>query len=251
MAERLAGVESRHGGRTRARRQPLSPTRPAPPAAVELVKADARAWLASLPPESVDLIVTDPPYKFGGRRIFRRWFEELADEAWLAILAELYRVLRADRHLYLFCNARTKPIFDEAASAAGFGVRTPLIWDKQSIGLGRGWRSQYEFICLYEKGKRRLRDDKCANILGARRVAGGYPTEKPVSIISTIIGQASQEGELVLDPFCGSGNVGRAAREQGRRVRLCDVDPGFASDRLGVPVTQWRDRARKRGGRRD
>jgi len=249
VVERLAGREVRHGVRTRARRRVLSPFRD-DGSVLRLLKADARTWLPAVPAESVDLIVTDPPYVFGGRRIFRRWFEELADEAWLPILAELHRVLRPNRHLYLFCNARTKPIFDEAASAAGFRVKTPLIWDKQSIGLGRGWRSQYEFICLYEKGSRTLRDNRSANILRASRVTGGYPTEKPVEVISTIVWQASREGELVLDPFCGSGNVGRAAREQGRRVLLCDTEPGFAADRLNVPVEPWPQPSGHRGGGR-
>jgi site-specific DNA-methyltransferase (adenine-specific) len=241
VAERLAGREAQHGARVRAGRRAFVPVRDRREL-VRLLQADARRWLRSLPAESVDLIVTDPPYQFGGRRLFKRWFDEIDDQEWLDIVAELYRVLRADAHLYLFCNARTKPIFDEAAAKAGFRVKTPLIWDKQSIGLGRGWRSQYEFICLYEKGHRALRDNTQPNVLAARRVAGGYPTEKPVTVLETIIRQASSEGELVLDPFCGSGNVGKAARQQGRRALLCDIDASFAADRLGVKPEPWRPR---------
>ena len=249
MAERLAGREAQHGGRVRARHRAFVPV-PDQRAAVALVEADSRVWLRSLPADSADLIVTDPPYRFGGRRLFKRWFDEIDDQEWLEIVAELYRVLRPDAHLYLFCNARTKPIFDEAAAKAGFRIKTPLIWDKQSIGLGRGWRSQYEFICLYEKGRRALRDNTQANVLAAKRVAGGYPTEKPVPVLETIIRQASREGELVLDPFCGSGNVGRAARAQGRRALLCDIDAAFAGERLTVKPTPWRARKARGEGRR-
>lgn len=75
-------------------------------------------------------------------------------------------------------------------------------------------------------------------MLRARRPHRGYPTEKPVAALKTLIGQASLPGELVLDPFCGSGNVGRAARELGRRALLCDVDAGFASRRLRLAIAR-------------
>ena len=62
--------------------------------------------------------------------------------------------------------------------------------------------------------------------------ARGYPTDKPVELLKTLIRQASRPGELVLDPFCGSGNLERAARELARRALLCDVDARFAAARL-------------------
>jgi DNA modification methylase len=73
-------------------------------------------------------------------------------------------------------------------------------------------------------------------VVRARRPHRGYPTEKPVAALKTLIAQARTPGELVLDPFCGSGNVGRAARELGRRALLCDVDAASASRRLRLAV---------------
>src|SRR4051794_18785762 len=71
---------------------------------VRLVEADARAFLPTLEGESVDLIVTDPPYHFDrGGTYFREWFPDLPDDAWPPVLAELYRVLRHDAHAYVFC----------------------------------------------------------------------------------------------------------------------------------------------------
>jgi DNA modification methylase len=74
---------------------------------VTLVGGDARAFLAGLQSESVDLVVTDPPYEFAGGRRRAQWFEDLPDCAWAAILAEFYRVLRCDRHAYVVCDRRT------------------------------------------------------------------------------------------------------------------------------------------------
>jgi site-specific DNA-methyltransferase (adenine-specific) len=201
------------------------------------VQADAAAFLASLPDESVDLIVTDPPYVFDrGGKYFPRWFADLPDEVWPEILAELYRVLRNNAHAYIFCDWRTQRIFEDAAEGVGFRVGRPIVWDKGSPALGGTWRSQSELILFLEKGHRLGNFKNRGNVLRAPRVARGYPTEKPVRILRALISQSSLPGELVLDPFCGSGNIGRAARELGRRALLCDVDAEFAAGRLRLGI---------------
>jgi site-specific DNA-methyltransferase (adenine-specific) len=211
---------------------------------VRLIRGDARAVLAGLPTASVDLVVTDPPYHFAarGQTYFRRWFSELPDDAWPGVFAHLYRVLRRDTHAYVFCDARTKPIFDAAAAAAGFRVRWPLVWDKLSAGLGWCWRPQYEFIAWYAKGSRAGNYRDRSNILRAARVRGGYPTEKPVAVLSELIAQASRPGDLVLDPFCGSGNTALAARQLGRRVLAVDVTTDTAAERLQLSPQAWEPR---------
>lgn len=204
---------------------------------VRLYEADARAFLATLPDESVDLIITDPPYVFDrGQTHFREWFAELPDEAWPQILGELHRVLRKDAHAYVLCDWRTQRIFEDAAQTVGFRVRRPLVWDKLSPALGGTWRSQSELILFCEKGYRPGNYRNRGNVLRAPRVARGYPTEKPVRLLRQLVSQSSDKGELVLDPFCGSGNVGRAARELRRRACLCDVEAGFAAGRLRLGI---------------
>ena len=141
-------------------------------------------------------------------------------------------MLRADRHAYVFANTRLAPRFDAAARAAGFTVHAPLVWDKLSPGLGRTWRAQYEFICWYEKGRRVGPDRRLGNVLRASRVRRRYPTEKPGEVLRTVIGQASLPGEVVFDPFCGSGSAGQAAVALGRRALLGDLTPETAAERL-------------------
>lgn len=70
---------------------------------------------------------------------------------------------------------------------------------------------------LLREGRRPGNRRNLPDVLSAPRVVCGYPTEKPVALLRTLILQSSQRGELVLDPFCGSGSTGRAARELGRR----------------------------------
>ena len=204
---------------------------------VTLIEGDARRLLASLPGQSVDLVVTDPPYRFERGNLFQRWFADLPDDAWAEVLAQLYRVLRPDRHAYLFCDQRTRAIFEQAAEGAGFRLAAALIWNKNRLGLGGGaYRSQYEYILLLEKGRRPPNRRDLGNVLTARPPRG-YPTEKPLPVLRTLIDQSSNHGELVLDPFCGSGNTGHAARELGRQALLYDIDTAFAARRLrNAPV---------------
>ena len=219
---------------------------------VGLRRADARTSLAGLPDESVDLVVTDPPYEFDrGTTYYRRWFSDLPDTAWPEILTELYRVLRADRHAYVICDGRTKPVFAAAAIGAGFRVAKTIIWNKQTPGLGGGaYRSQHEFILFLEKGTRPGNRRDLGDVLTFPRVMtrGHYPTEKPVGLLKALISQSSQPGELVLDPFCGSGSTGRAARELGRRALLCDLDAAAAARALRVAFVPLESAATTRNG---
>lgn len=205
---------------------------------VRLHQGDARGFLAGLADDSVDLVLTDPPYEFNrGTTYYRRWFSDLPDTAWPEILAELYRVLRADRHAYVICDERTKPIFAAAAIAAGFRLAKTIVWNKLVPGLGGGaYRSQREWILFLEKGTRSGNRRDLGDVLSFPRVMtrGHYPTEKPVGLLKVMIEQSSQPGELVIDPFCGSGSTGRAARELSRRALLCDLDASSAAAALRV-----------------
>jgi DNA modification methylase len=92
-----------------------------------------------------------------------------------------------------------------------------------SIGMGYHYRARYEFILFFEKGKRRLADLGIADVLDVPRIRGGYPAEKPSALSQIFIGQSSSEGDLVVDPFMGSGSVGVAALTIGRRFAGNDV----------------------------
>jgi len=112
-----------------------------------------------------------------------------------------------------------KPI----GEAAGFKFWKPLIWDKRTIGMGYHYRARYETILFFEKGKRRLNDLAVPDVIEAPRVRGGYPTEKPVEVAEVLVRQSSQAGDLVVDPFMGSGAFGVAAVGGGRSFAGADL----------------------------
>jgi site-specific DNA-methyltransferase (adenine-specific) len=203
----------------------------------ELHQRDAVEWLRTLGDRSVDLVVTDPPYESlekhravgtttrlkHSKASSNDWFSVFPNARFPELFAEIYRVLERDRHFYLFSDAETLFVVKPAAEAAGFRFWKPLVWDKQRIGMGYHYRARYEFILFFEKGKRRLADLGVPDVLPATRLRGGYPTEKPVSLLSTLITQSSEPGDLVIDPFFGSGATGVAALELGRRFAGADV----------------------------
>ena len=231
------GVQSRFrfgecrasGGMTR--------TSPQQSAHYSVAHADAVVWLKSLETGSVDLIVTDPAYesleKHRARGTTTRlkrskassndWFTVFPNARFPELFSEAYRVLKNHRHFYLFCDQETMFVVKPLAEAAGFRFWKPLIWDKRRIGMGYHYRSRYELILFFEKGKRKLADLSVPDIIEHPRIHRGYPAEKPSAVSSVLIGQSSEAGELVIDPFSGSGSVGLASLKLGRRFAGCDI----------------------------
>ncbi len=215
----------------------------------ELSALDAVEWLRRQPAESIDLLITDPAYESlekhraigtttrlkHSKASSNNWFTVFPNARFGELFAEAHRVLKRNTHLYLFCDAETMFIARPEAERAGFHFWKPLVWDKQTIGMGYHYRARYEFILFFEKGKRRLTDLGVADVINVPRVHRGYPAEKPPAVSEVLINQSSIAGELVADPFMGSGSVGVAAVRAGRRFAGTDVNPEavrLTADRL-------------------
>lgn len=217
-------------------------------ATFQLAQMDAVDWLRSLAAESVDLVVTDPPYESlekhraigtttrlkHSKASSNDWFAIFPNARFAELFAELYRVLKKNAHLYLFCDPETMFVAKPIGEAAGFKFWKPLIWDKRTIGMGYHYRARYETILFFEKGKRRLNDLGIADVIEVPRIRNGYPTEKPVAVADVLVRQSSASGELVVDPFVGSGSFGVAATCAGRRFAGADISTG------AIQITQTR-----------
>ncbi len=206
----------------------------------KLNEGDAVSWLRTLPDASANLVITDPPYEslekhraIGtttrlkvSKGSSNEWFRIFPNSRFEDLFREVHRVLQKSAHFYLFCDPETAFIAKPIAESVGFKFWKPLVWDKRAIGMGYHYRSRYEFILFFEKGKRKLHDLGTADILEAKRIRGGYPTEKPVEISDVLVRQSSLPGEIVLDPFMGSGSTGVAAVRNGRRFKGNDISEG-------------------------
>jgi site-specific DNA-methyltransferase (adenine-specific) len=191
-----------------------------------------------------------------------KWFELFPNLRYFDLFAQFFRVLKPGSHLYMFCDEETRDLVctgyspqidryidcrDQRTMAhgsgplilAGFKYWKSIIWDKEHAGMGYHYRAQHELIVFAEKverkGKhRRLNDPKPGDVLKYTRLKGKsfYPTEKPLELVKVLVGQSTNPGDTVLDPFCGSGVVGQACEALGRNYILGDIDPEEAIRRL-------------------
>lgn len=203
----------------------------------QICGADAVDFLSRVPAETFDLVITDPPYESlekhravgtttrlkVSKASSNPWFRIFPNSRFEGLFAEVFRTLKQNRHFYLFCDSETMFHAKPAAERAGFKFWKPLIWDKQNIGMGYHYRARYECILFFEKGKRRVNDQSVPDVLRHRRIFRGLPAEKPVDLCRVLVSQSSQRGELVCDPFVGSGSAGRAAICIGRHFVGNDI----------------------------
>lgn len=205
--------------------------------------ADARVILPSLPNESIDLILTDPPYgdnaSYGLRRVKIAGNEHplLA----LEVLYDAYRLLKRNTAAYMFCGMRHLPFVRAFfAQYTRYRLRDVVIWDKATMGVGYGFRKQYECILALEKGRPSYRNSGMLNLLSYRRVkAHSHPHAKPLPLIKALIAHSTDQGGLVLDPFLGSGTTALAAQQLGRKYIGIEVNPVYcriAASRLRQPI---------------
>lgn len=214
-----------------------------------LAGIDAVEWLLTLPEESLDLVITDPPYESlekhralgtttrlkHSKSSSNDWFSVFPNHRLPELFSCVYRALRKNTHFYVFCDQETMFIAKPMAEAAGFRFWKPIVWDKRRIGMGYHYRSRYEFILFFEKGKRKLNDLAQPDIIECPRIFNGYPTEKPVQVSEVLVRQSSAIGGLVADPFMGSGSVGVAALSLDRHFAgtdICQTARELAQSRL-------------------
>jgi len=215
----------------------------------QLACGDAVEWLRQVPAASVDLMVTDPPYESlekhraigtttrlkHSKASSNDWFEIFPNTRFEELFREVWRVLKKNTHFYLYCDAETMFVAKPIAEQVGFKFWKPIVWDKKRIGMGYHYRARYEFILFFEKGKRKLNDLGVSDIIEAPRIYRGYPTEKPPEVSEVLIAQSTEPGEIVADPFMGSGSVGVAAVRSDRHFignDLCAEAVNTARTRL-------------------
>lgn len=215
---------------------------------------DARDGLKELADGSVDLIVSDIPYKVqkGGRsvnfrtpsgilkkndgKIFKHNDIDISEYA-----DELYRVLKPETHCYIFTNMLNLFKIRDEMLRVGFKFHNILEWIKPNVTPNRYYMSNREHILFFRKGNAKTINNpgtKAAlhfpNPTGKNR---HHPTEKPVELLKTYIDNSSQPGDVVLDPFMGSGSTGVACKQSGREFIGFEIDPNHyvtACRRIGV-----------------
>lgn len=214
----------------------------------KIINENAIEFMKTLGNESIDLIVTDPPYKVTARgsagnsggmmqkklsmqgKIFKH-----NDIKPIDYIPEFYRLLKDGSHCYIMTNHVNLQEIINVATEYGFRFIKSLIWNKGNKIMGQYYMSQFEYILFFRKGKGK-KINKCgtADILNVpnkkTKDENGknlHDTEKPVELMKILVENSSQVGELVLDPFVGVGATAIACKELDRQYMGIELDEHY------------------------
>ena len=185
--------------------------------------------------DSIELIVTDPPYGMSFRSNHRsdrydsiHWDDDLD---WLDDWTEeAYRILGKDSHMYMFCSFNRVDRF-KVSIEKHFVLKNILIWEKNNTSMGDllgDYAPKYEMILFATKGRRLLNGGRDPNILRFSRTGNKlHPTQKPEDLIEYLISKSSFENDTVYDPFIGSGTTAIAAMGSKRNYIGSEIDSNY------------------------
>ena len=225
---------------------------------MEIYNLDSIEFMKNMEECSIDLIVTDPPYKTitGGRNNGRNskrpkgilnenngLFEhqQLEISVWITLL---YKVLKEGSHCYIMTNTLNMEEMLTESRKAGFKLHNILVWEKNNCTPSQYYMKNCEYVLFLRKGKAKWINNigtsktvhKFNNIIGKKT----HPCEKPVELLEFYIGNSikDKDSEVVFDPFMGTGSCGIACRKLGIKNFIgIEIDKEYfdiAVNRLGV-----------------
>jgi len=200
----------------------------------------------------IDLVVTDPDYDVNyanksdemsqidgadrSKQIERdEHYVEFKNFNYMRFAFGLKNVLKNNSHVYIFCGDRQLFKWYEVMNYAGFKINDILIWVKNrqtfSLGLSYHYSYKHEYCMMWVKGSRKLRKAGLCTVMNydiPKKYV--HPTQKPLEMIEFLILNSSNEGDLILDPFMGSGTTAAAAKRLNRNFigfelsnEYCDI----------------------------
>jgi len=229
---------------------------------------DAGCYEALPGSERADLIFSDPPYNVpmeghasGLGKTRHREFSMASGELssaeftqFLATAMSLMVKFSKDGSIHYLCmDHRHAGEILTAGSSAYTEYKNLCVWDKGSGGMGSLYRSQHELIFVFKNGKASHVNNVQLGSFGRYRTnvwsypglnsfakgrdeaLASHPTVKPVALVADAIRDCSRRGELVLDPFAGSGTTIIAAERTKRRAAAMEIDPIY----VDTAVRRW------------
>lgn len=207
----------------------------------------------------IHAIITDPPYGMShlsgsaetahGKKFVR----EIDGDGDLAAAIDLFHLVTIplldqcadETEMYVFTRWNMTHQWSEAIDALqDFQVKNVLVWDKGTPGMGdidANWAFSWEAIIYAKKGRRHIpkRRSSVISIDRTHSAEHFHPTQKPVELLEVLISMSTNPGDLVVDPFAGSGSTIVAAERLGRRGIGIEKDQEWATKaqmRLGQGV---------------
>jgi site-specific DNA-methyltransferase (adenine-specific) len=193
--------------------------------------------MRQMPANSVDFILTAPPYLVNYRDRTGRTIQNDADETWLKpAMAEAYRALKQNRVAIMFYGWTKIDAFFEAWRSAGFQPVGHIVFRKSYSSKSRFLRYQNEQAFLLAKGRPPLPKQPLGDVMEMPYSGNKlHPTQKPIPALVPMIRSFTLPGETVLDPFAGSGSSCAAALLTNRKYIGMEMDDAYfqhGTDRL-------------------
>ena len=171
-----------------------------------------------------DLVFCDPPYGLGGYAGRSGKFEGIKGDN--ENVKKFYDCIPKIKERYIWGNYKVLRFLDEEP-------RDVIIWKKNNIGMGRGYRGQYEMIFYYGNFNKQDSDiweiDKDFNYK--------HPTQKPIALAERAIKNSSKREDIVLDLFGGSGSTLIACERLNRKCYMLEIDPTYTQ----VIIDRWQN----------
>lgn len=215
---------------------------------------DCIKGMKKLPSESIDLVVTDCPYHivaggcsniprkdepsgiFNRRNTFTQKNAKSGklfdnnDVEFKDWLPEIYRIVKPNSHVYIMINARNLKELQSECEKVGFKFQQLIVWNKGNATPNRYYLNSCEFILMLRKGNaRNINNMGTKNILSVPNIRGNktHPTEKPVNLMKILIENSSNENDIVLDPFFGTGSTLIACVNTHRHYIGYEIDDNY------------------------
>ncbi len=220
----------------------MTPPIPTSESPFALVRGDSYKLLEALPDGAVDHVFTDPPYAEkthsgartdtqgapkGGRKLVE--FDSITGERFLWLSRQFTRV--AKRWVVMTCDWRHAALLEDAMpdEFVRFGVWVKPNGFPQQTGdrPGTGWEA---VAILHRKGRKRWNSGGHHAVWTYNKPNNTvHPTQKPVALVREWLRDFTDPGELVLDPFAGSGTTAMACLYEGRRTLNCERDETYCA----------------------
>ncbi len=197
----------------------------------KIVEGDCLEVMGKLPDNSIDLILTDPPYEYGkfgkinvtymqGKK-FNTGLDDIKDGFNIDVVFAEFQRLCKKFNLFCFCSNKQISSIMTWGEDKGYST-TLLIWNKQNPAplCNNVWRQDIEFIVhIKEKGAVFKGDAKIKRKVWTSPIVyfDWHPTSKPVELLSKYIKIGSNEGDLILDPYAGSSSTAVACQNLNRK----------------------------------
>lgn len=211
---------------------------------IELYKGDCLEVMKDIKDKSIDCIITDPPYLIKYKTNHRKnkkhdFCSEIQNDKLSNIdlienfIQRSFELLKDNSAFYCFCSWKTEDLFKQLLEQTGFKIKNQIIWVKNNWTAGdlkAQYGQQYE-ICFYcNKGRKEINGKRLTDVWFFNRVVGNqqlHQNQKPIELLEQIIIKSTNQNDIILDPFMGSGSTGVACANTNRNFIGIELDENY------------------------